>query len=193
MNVRAEGLPFRSQQRGAVGVLSDIQPLIKVPVMAQVSLDARGVAAGAQGALGGLSRGAGRLVGEALGLMADVTGAINRFGARHAWVIWLLWLLASAGIGVGLWYLPDSFNIQMFDRTLLAPVDLAEFVLPVFARPAHARCRGVAAVCSHQLVWSGAGRFPQGPVGIVRQITRGSVWSTGCPHGRPVYVLSRQH
>ena len=134
INIRAENLPFRSQQRGTITILSGDQPPIEVPVTARVSLT-REAWRLIRKALSAAFPSAWRLMGEAFSMISHVTGAINRFGARHAWVIWLLWLLASAGIGVGLWYLPDSFNIQMFDRTLLAPVDLAEFVLPVLLGP----------------------------------------------------------
>jgi serine/threonine protein kinase len=134
INIRAENLPFRSQQRGTILIASEDQPPIEVPVTARVSL-ARETWRLTRKALSAAFPSAWRLMGEAFGMISRVTGAINRFGARHAWVIWLLWLLCTVGIGVGIYYLPDAFSLHVSGYTLVAPGDWMDYVLPALLGP----------------------------------------------------------
>ncbi|MFH1084472.1 MAG: hypothetical protein V1772_01740 [Chloroflexota bacterium] len=134
VNVRAEDLPFRSQQRGVVTIASSDQPPIEVPVTARVSLG-REVWRLVRKALSAALPESWAMVGDAWGLMADATRAINRTLARHGWLVWLIWALLGAAMGAGLYLWPPGLVVPLGDLALTAPQAWMDYVLPVLVGP----------------------------------------------------------
>jgi hypothetical protein len=134
VNVRAENLPFRSQQRGVVTISSDGQDPIEVPVTARVSL-LRESWRLTRRALSTAFPESWQVVRDTWRFVATITGAVARFFSTHAWLFWLLWLLASAAIGVGLYYWPDHLTVGIGEYTLSAPDWWVDYVAPVALGP----------------------------------------------------------
>jgi serine/threonine protein kinase len=103
INIRAEDLPLRRQQRGIVTVAGPDANEAQIAVLARVSiwrevlrLIWRAVAAALPAAW---RRGV-----AAWRLSARLTQGIARPFVRHPWLFWLLWALLSGGLAVGLYY-----------------------------------------------------------------------------------------
>lgn len=131
VNVRAEGLPFRKQQRGLVCTQAMGLDPIEIPVTAQVSLRReawrllwRAVSAAIPESWRTFLA-SGRLIGR-------VTRAIARPFVLHPWLFWVMWLVLGVGIGVGLHYLPTGFwpeNLVLLGLYLPCPAGLLDIAL----------------------------------------------------------------
>ena len=138
INVHAEGLPFRRQQHGTILIQPEGEPPVEIPLTAQVSLwrevwrlTWRALAAALPGSWRGLV-GAWRIV-------ARVARTIGRPFARHGWLAWLLWFLLSAGLGVGLYFLPPWAQGKAFLGWILQRPDTLRawqgYLLPLVLAP----------------------------------------------------------
>jgi serine/threonine protein kinase len=131
INVRAEGLPFRKQQRGDVRVEAPGLDPIDIPVTAQVSLRReawrllwRAVSASIPESWRTLKAG-GRLIGR-------VTRAIGRPFVLHTWLIWAVWFVLGTAIGAGLYYLPQEVwpeNLMLLGLALPRPDTILNIAL----------------------------------------------------------------
>jgi len=121
INVRAEGLPFRSQQSGVVTVTPDGHEPLEIPVAAQVSLTREVWRIIRRALLGALPE-AGRTISRACRFLWRATRTIARPFLAHPLLFWLLWLSSGAACYMAIqnWQtlpLPASFigilaNIQ---------------------------------------------------------------------------------
>jgi serine/threonine protein kinase len=134
VNVRAENLPFRSQQRGTVTISSDGQNPLEIPVTARVSL-LRETWRLTRRALSSAFPESWRMTRDSWRLMAQGTRAVDRFFSRHGWVMWLLWLVMGAAIGLGLYAWPADLSVQVGEQLLTAPQSWLDFLAPVALGP----------------------------------------------------------
>ncbi|MHB9031563.1 MAG: serine/threonine-protein kinase [Anaerolineae bacterium] len=134
ISVHAQGLPLRKEQSGRVTIsLPDQDPLI-VRVSLQVSVMreilrvlARALAAAVPEAF--------RTVRANLRFYHRIITAIRRPFRRAQWLMIVLWILLSAAIAVGLYYLPAGINIPLPGYTLAHPQAGQDYVLPVLLGP----------------------------------------------------------
>ena len=101
VNVHAEDLPFRAEQRGVVTIKVDGQDSIEVPVTARVSLT-REMWRLTLRALGAAFPESWRTVRAAWRTVGRVRQAIATPFARHGWLLWLAWFALGLLLGVGL-------------------------------------------------------------------------------------------
>jgi len=131
VNVRAEGLPFRKQQRGLVRVQAAGLDPIEIPVMAQVSLRReawrllwRAISAAIPEGWRTFLAG-GRLIGR-------VTRTVSRPFILHPWLFWAMWFALGLGIGLGLHFLPAGFwpeGLTLLGLKLPPPAGLLDIAL----------------------------------------------------------------
>jgi serine/threonine protein kinase len=135
VQVRAEGLPFRSRQHAEVTIAVGDQDPIAIPVTAQVSLTRevwRLIRRGLRGAVPEAWRGA----AAAWRLIARVARGIHRPFAAAPWLVWIAWLALAAGIGAGLYYLPPSLEgLSAFGLVLQRPQVWSDYVAPMLLGP----------------------------------------------------------
>ncbi len=106
VNVRAEDLPFRSQQEGAVAVsIGEDTPAVEIRVRARVSL-LREAGRILWRAVSAAAPESWRRVRRVWAFYARVSGRVARPLARYPWVFWLIWLLLSGGLGAAMYLWP---------------------------------------------------------------------------------------
>jgi len=106
VSVHADGLPFRSKQQGAISIRGEEQ-LLDVPVIAQVSLW-REVWRLVRRAILAAVPESWRLFLGALRMVRRVTSAVRQPFATHPWILWLVWFLLSAGVGMTIYLAHQS-------------------------------------------------------------------------------------
>lgn len=135
VQVRAEGLPFRSRQHGEVIIEMGDQAPIVIPVTAQVSLTRevwRLVRRGLRGAVPE----AWRTARATWRLIACAARGIHRPFVSAPWLIWIVWLALAAGIGAGLYYLPPSLEgLSALGLVLRRPQVWSDYVAPMLLGP----------------------------------------------------------
>ncbi len=135
VQVRAEGLPFRSQQRGEVTIETPGQGPIVIPVTAQVSLT-REAWRVVRRALQGAIPEAWHSARAAWRRIARRARRIHRPFAATPWLVWIVWLALAAGIGAGLYYLPPSLEgLSVLGFVLRRPQTWKDYVAPVVLGP----------------------------------------------------------
>jgi len=135
VQVRAEGLPFRSRQQGEVTIETPDQDPIVIPVTAQVSLT-REVWRLIRRALRGALPESFRTVAAAWGALARFARRVQRPFAAAPWLIWVAWALLALTIGAGLYYLPPSAEgISALGVVLRRPQDWRDYVAPMLLGP----------------------------------------------------------
>ncbi|HHX45136.1 MAG TPA: protein kinase [Chloroflexi bacterium] len=135
VQVRAEGLPFRSRQHGEVTIEAPDQDPIVIPVTAQVSLT-REVWRLIRRALRGAIPEAWRSATSAWRRLARVASSIRRPFAVAPWLLWIVWLALAAAIGAGLYYLPPFLEgLSAFGLVLRRPQVWADYVAPMLLGP----------------------------------------------------------
>jgi len=135
VQVRAEGLPFRSRQRGEVIIEAPDQEPIVIPVTAQVSLT-REVWRLIRRALRGAVPEAWRGARAAWRLIARLARGIHRPFAAAPWLLWITRLALAAVIGAGLYYLPPSAaGLSVFGIVLQRPQAWRDYVAPMVLGP----------------------------------------------------------
>ncbi len=102
VSIHAEGLPFRSKQRGAISIQAEDQAY-EVPVTAQVSLW-REVWRLIRRAIIAAVPESWRMFMSAFRMVRRVTGAVRQPFAQHPWILWLVWFLLSAGLGLSIYF-----------------------------------------------------------------------------------------
>ena len=135
VNVRAEDLPFRAQQRGVVSIAEDGRDPLEIIVTARVSLlrEAwriiwRALSAAVPESWRSLSTTWGAIVGAA--------AAVSHVLATRAWILALVWLAMGIGIGLGLYFLPsDLASLGSLAELLQRPVVWGDYVTPVILGP----------------------------------------------------------
>ncbi|MBC7236687.1 MAG: hypothetical protein H5T69_12680, partial [Chloroflexi bacterium] len=132
VQVRAENLPFRSQQRGVVRIEADGIDPVEVPVTARVSL----------------SREAWRLLWRTLSAaLPESWHTASRAGTalmrgtrtllspirRYPWLVWVAWLLLGLGLGMGLLaWRPGPEALNGLGEALQPPADWPNDVPPAW-------------------------------------------------------------
>lgn len=132
VHVHAEGLPFRAEQKAEVTVRAEgLDPLV-VPVTARVSLLREGWRIFRR-MLAGALPGAWRTVFAWVRALVRLGRRISRPLARHEWLFWLIWLLASAGVFYLLRAFPRALQIALATLgTALPPEPLAATLVQAF-------------------------------------------------------------
>lgn len=102
VSVHAEGLPFRSQQQGHITIRAEEQSL-DVPVTAQVSLW-REVWRLIRRAILAAVPESWRMFVSALRMVRRVTRSVRQPFAQRPWILWLVWFLLSAGVGLTIYF-----------------------------------------------------------------------------------------
>lgn len=105
VHIHAEGLPFRSRQRGLVAVEPEGHDPVRIPVTAQVSLFREGWRI-LRRAVGAAVPESWRMCRAAWHLIVRIWGAFRRPFVAHPWLVWILWVVLGTAIGAGLYYLP---------------------------------------------------------------------------------------
>lgn len=126
VNVRAENLPFRSQQRGTVTIQADGHDPVEIPVTARVSLTReswrliwRTISAALPESW--------RMIVAGWHLVAQGTRAFIGQLTVHPWLPWLIWLVLSVGIGMGLNVLrPGTEDLLGLGQHLQMPADWSD-------------------------------------------------------------------
>ena len=135
VNVRAESLPFRSQQRGVITVQADGQDPLDVPVTARVSLT-REMWRLAWRAISAAAPESWRMLMAGWRLAARAAQVAGRPFAAHPWLLWLIWFVMGAAIGVGLYFLPPEVGeLDLVARYLKRPTAWSEYVSPAILGP----------------------------------------------------------
>ena len=131
VNVRAENLPFRSQQRGTVRIEADGIDPVEVPVTARVSLTReawrllwRTISA----ALPESWRAVKTCWSEAMG----ITAAALRPLWRYPWLVWVVWLVGAIGLGMALYAWQPGPDAGALGRFLQPPADWTTDVPPTW-------------------------------------------------------------
>jgi len=134
INVRAEDLPFRAKQQGTVTVSANGHAPLEIPVSAQVSL-AREVWRLIRRAVRAAWPESGRAIKDTWRNLAHVAGTVGRPMARYNWIPWLLWLLAGAAVGAGLYYMPDWGASLLQAQGISRPQYWFEYAIPIILGP----------------------------------------------------------
>ena len=134
VNVRAEDLPLRSEQQGVITIRTDDQDPIEVPVSAHVSL-AREIWRITRRAITAAFPESWRTVRSGWRTIGRIAQAIGTPLERHAWLLWVLWIVLGAAIGVGLYYLPPTLRLDIAGISLQRPVSWMDYVVPVVLAP----------------------------------------------------------
>jgi hypothetical protein len=129
--VRAENLPFRSQQQGTVRIEADGIDPVEVPVTARVSLVReawrllwRTISA----ALPESWRAVKTCWSEAM----RITGAALRPLRRYPWLVWVVWLVGAIGLGMALYAWQPGPEMGALGRSLQPPPDWSAEVSPTW-------------------------------------------------------------
>lgn len=112
VHVHAEDLPFRSEQRGTVTVQPDGLDPLAIPVSARVSLFRESWRI-VRRTLAGAIPGAWRTTVAWTGAVNRATRYVSRPFARHEWLLWLTWLLVSAGLGYLFFEVPGTVEVLL--------------------------------------------------------------------------------
>jgi len=135
VNVRAESLPFRSQQRGIVQVRADGQDPLEITVTARVSL--------LREAWRLLTRATSASIPESWRTLkrawlwtAQAAATVSQPFCRHPWLLAALWLALAAGLTAGLYFAPDGFyGIPAVAEYLQRPGVWADYIWPALIGP----------------------------------------------------------
>jgi len=161
INVRAETLPLRSEQRGIITISANGQDPLLVPVSAKVSLS-REFLRLTWRALSAAIPESWRTVRNFFQHVAHVTQMISRPLVRHPILFWLIWAILGAGVGGVLYYLePFIDSFQILGYTVLMPKLWTEYVPPAVLGPP-------ALVMSLWMIYVGLGLFFSSFWGFVR-------------------------
>ena len=135
VNVRAESLPFRSQQRGVVVLQADGQDPVDIPVTARVSL-IREMWRLTWRAISAAAPESWRMLKGGWRLSARAALAIGHPFAAHPWLLWLTWLLMGVAISLGLYLMPSEVSkLGVLGEYLKRPTDWSEYVSPAILGP----------------------------------------------------------
>ncbi len=149
LEVRADGLPLRSQQKAFVSVrpidaTGDTQPSapgrtpvaeLTIPVTARVSLWREAVRLTLRALWAAIPL-AWRTASRGWQSVGHLSQRLARPFRRYRWLLWLVWAALSVGVVVGLHSLPADFSLQLGPSTLLnAPVAWSDYVLPAVLGP----------------------------------------------------------
>lgn len=134
INIRAESLPFRARQQGVVVVSTNGHNPLQIPVSAQVSL-MREVWRIIKRAFRAAWPESWHTIKGTWRALARVAGAIGRPMTRHTWIPWLLWLVAGAAVGVGLYTLPDWGASLLSTYGVPRPQYWFEYAIPIILGP----------------------------------------------------------
>lgn len=135
VNVHAESLPFRSEQRGTLTIKVEGQDTIEVPVTARVSLTRemwrltwRAISASVPESW--------RTFRAGWRTVARTTNTISSPFSRHPWLLWIVWLLMGAGIAGALYLLPPDIVTRFMPGPVPEGAEIvARYVLPAILGP----------------------------------------------------------
>ncbi len=132
VHVHAEGLPFRSEQHADVTVQPDGLDAVTIPVTARVSL-LRESWRIVRRMLAGAIPGAWRTARAWAGAVGRVERRITRPFARHEWLFWVAWLVASVGTYYGLRTVPVALDAALAALGTALPAEhIAAVLVQVF-------------------------------------------------------------
>jgi serine/threonine protein kinase len=115
INVHAENLPFRSEQRGVITVKVEGQDTIEVPVTARVSLT-REMWRLTWRAISAALPESWRTFRSGWRTVARTTNSISAPFVRHSWLLWLVWLLMGLAIAGAIYLLPPERVAQVLPQ-----------------------------------------------------------------------------
>jgi serine/threonine protein kinase len=129
VNVRAEDLPFRSQQEGTVAIsIGEGGPAVEIRVRARVSL-MREAARILWRAVSAAAPESWRRVHHTWAFHVRLFRRVERPIARHPWLFWLAWLLLSGGLGAAMYYMAARLaGLPVIGVLLHAPNGIPEIV-----------------------------------------------------------------
>lgn len=135
INVRAEGLPFRSQQHGVVTIMTADQDVLTIPVTARVSLT-REMWRVIWRAISAAVPESWRCARVAWRLTRSVGRAFSKPFVAHPLLVWALWLVFSAALAVGFYYLPPwAEGLSFWGWTLARPETPESYLHPDYLVP----------------------------------------------------------
>jgi hypothetical protein len=102
VSVHAEGLPFRSKQLGSISIQAEDQ-VDEVPVTAQVSLWREVWRLIRRAIIAAVPEGW-RMFMSAFRTVRRVTTALRKPFIQRPWILWLVWFLVSAGLGLSIYF-----------------------------------------------------------------------------------------
>lgn len=129
VHVRAEDLPFRSQQEGTVAVsIGEGDPAVEIRVRARVSLT-REAARILWRAVSAAAPESWRRLRAAWAFHTRVFRRVERPISQHPWLFWLCWFLLSGALGAALYLWPQQLAALPWVGPLLsAPSGIPEIV-----------------------------------------------------------------
>ncbi|MHB0855991.1 MAG: serine/threonine-protein kinase [Anaerolineae bacterium] len=132
VHVHAEGLPFRSQQRATVTVETMDGDTVLFPVVAQVSL-MREIWRIFRRAIGAAVPESWRTFVAGWRLVNRVAQSLRAPFVARPWLLWLVWILAGAALGAGLYYLPAEWTqgLLIAGQPLELPLFRVENIAPL--------------------------------------------------------------
>jgi len=139
VRIHASELPFRKQQHAHLTVTSDGRAPIEVPVTASVSLLAESWRI-IHRTLGVMLPESWRWASGGWKILTQTVTAVRKPFAKHRWLLWIVWALASAGVGAALYYLPSwaqGVNLLGYSLARLdnVPADIPRILLPMILGP----------------------------------------------------------
>jgi serine/threonine protein kinase len=136
VNIRADMLPFRSDQEGVVTIQPEGLDPIEVKVSARVSLW-RETWRIIWRALSAAFPESWQAMGATWQWLADKTGAIARPLIMRTWLLWVVWFILGVGVGAALYFLPARYPelLPRLGVPWVPPGQWNDYVVPVILGP----------------------------------------------------------